>query len=408
MINYWTSQEAEMLALAPKAPFIGYGGQFEGYEKEWKTANTANHPYLQINADVVDGNGNVLPLPQRAQPPMVQAGLIAAKQGAYEDLKATTGQYSASLGQESNERSGKAILARQHEGDVGTYHYIDNLARAVRWTTRQLIDLIPKIYDTARIARTLGEDNKTSKMVQLDPEQPEAVKKIQDEYDVVAVTGPGYASKRQEAAESMVALLQTNPELMGLIGDEVVESMDWPGAQRIAKRIKKSIDPKLLGDEEDNPAFQQAQQQNEQLQQQLQQAMQMLQNVEKSIESREIAIKEQEVQIKAFDAETKRIVATAGAMDDQQIQQLVMQTMQTAMQTGDIGGPPQEAPPQLDPNKQMAEMSKHQMQQNQHEHEMMLESTKHQMQAQQHGHEMTMAEMQAQQQAEMQPENPDA
>ena len=34
MYNYWVSQEAEMLALAPKAPFIGYSGQFEGYENQ--------------------------------------------------------------------------------------------------------------------------------------------------------------------------------------------------------------------------------------------------------------------------------------------------------------------------------------------------------------------------------------
>jgi len=158
MYNYWTSQEAEMLALAPKAPFIGYGGQFEGYETQWKTANTQNWPYLEVNPDVTDGAGNILPLPQRAQPPMAQTGLIQAKMGASEDIKSSTGQYNASLGMTSNERSGRAILARQREGDVGTYHYVDNLARAVRYVTRQLVDLIPKIYDTQRIARIIGED----------------------------------------------------------------------------------------------------------------------------------------------------------------------------------------------------------------------------------------------------------
>jgi len=93
MYNYWVSQEAEMLALAPKAPFIGYGGQFEGYEQQWKTANTNNWPYLEVNPDVTDGSGSVLPLPQRAQPPMAQVGLIQAKMGAADDIKATTGQY---------------------------------------------------------------------------------------------------------------------------------------------------------------------------------------------------------------------------------------------------------------------------------------------------------------------------
>jgi len=98
MYNYWVSQEAEMLALAPKAPFIAYGGQFEGYEQNWKTANTNNWPYLEVNPDVTDGAGNPLPLPERAQPPMAQTGLIQAKMGAGEDIKATTGQYDSSIG----------------------------------------------------------------------------------------------------------------------------------------------------------------------------------------------------------------------------------------------------------------------------------------------------------------------
>jgi hypothetical protein len=92
MYNYWVSQEAEMLALAPKAPFIGYGGQFEGYEMQWKTANTNNWPYLEVNPDATDGIGNPLPLPQRAAPPLAQTGLIQAKMGASDDIKATTGQ----------------------------------------------------------------------------------------------------------------------------------------------------------------------------------------------------------------------------------------------------------------------------------------------------------------------------
>jgi hypothetical protein len=184
MYNYWVSQEAEMLALAPKAPFIGYGGQFEGYEKQWKTANTNNWPYLEVNPDVTDGQGAVLPLPQRAQPPMASSGLLQAKAGAAEDIKSATGQYNASLGMTSNERSGKAILARQREGDIGTYHYVDNLARAIRHIGRQLVDLIPKIYDTERIARIIGEDGEPS-TVKMNPMQEEPVKRIVDQEGVL-------------------------------------------------------------------------------------------------------------------------------------------------------------------------------------------------------------------------------
>ena len=356
MYNYWVSQEAEMLALAPKAPFIGYGGQFEGYEDKWKTANTNNWPYLEVNPDVTDGQGAVLPLPQRAQPPMASSGLLQAKAGAAEDIKSTTGQYNASLGMGSNERSGKAILARQREGDVGTYHYGDNLARGVRHIARQLIDMIPKIYDTQRIARIIGEDGET-KMVKINPEQQEPVNKIQDQqgiviekiynlgvgrYDVVATTGPGYATKRQEALEAMAQLLQGNPQLWQVAGDLFVKNMDWPGAQEMAKRFAKTIDPKLMSDGEDNPELQAAQQQMQAMGQEMEQMHQMIQNVGKSIEMQDLKRKEYEVDIKAYQAETQRISAVQAGMSEQQIQDIAMGVVAAALESrNEMNGMPE-------------------------------------------------------------------
>ena len=349
MYNYWCSQEAEMLALAPKAPFIGYGGQFEGYEQQWKTANTQNWPYLEVNPDVTDGQGAVLPLPQRAQPPMASSGLLQAKAGASEDIKSTTGQYNASLGMTSNERSGKAILARQRESDVGTYHYADNLARAVRHIGRQLVDLIPKIYDTARVARILGEDGEPS-TVKMNPDQEEPVKKIMGpggvvvdkiynprvgKYDVRVITGPGYATKRQEALESMAQLLQGNPQLWQVAGDLFVKNMDWPGAQDLAKRLQKMLDPKVMADE-DNPALVAANQQMEAMNAEMQQMFKMLQNVQQSMEAKEMHIKQFEAEIKAYQAETQRISAVQAGMTPEQIQDIVMGTIAAAVDAGDL------------------------------------------------------------------------
>ena len=167
----------------------------------------------------------------------------------------------------------------------------------------------------------------------------------------IATSGPSYATKRKEAAESMVELLQVNPELFGVAGDIFVKNLDWPGAKELAKRLKKTIDPKLLT-EEDDPMMQQAKQQIEQMGAQMQQMQQMLENVQKSFEAREIAVKEQEVRIKAYDAETKRIVAMrpADPVQGQAVEQVVQ-------------------PPPLDPNKFMLEQSKHALQDKQHEHE---------------------------------------
>ena len=352
MYNYWVSQEAEMLALAPKAPFVGYGGQFEGYEMQWKTANTNNWPYLEVNPDVTDGQGGVLPLPQRSQPPMAQNGLIAAKMGASDDIKATTGQYDSSLGQTSNERSGKAILARERQGDTGTYHYVDNLARAVRYVTRQIVDLIPKIYDTQRIAQIVGLDG-DSDSVKIDPDQPEPVREIVNEegivleriynpgvgkYDVRVTTGPSYMTKRQEAMEAMSQILQGNPQLWAVAGDLFIKNMDWPGAQEMAKRFAKTIDPKLLGDDDKSPELQAAEQQMQAMGQELDQMHSMLKNVSQSMEA-------QELKIKAYDAETKRISATMAGMTPEQIQDVVLGTIHGMMESGDLmpqgGGMPE-------------------------------------------------------------------
>jgi len=366
MYNYWVSQEAEMLALAPKAPFIGYGGQFEGYETNWKTANTQNWPYLEVNPDVTDGQGGMLPLPQRAQPPMASSGLLQAKAGASEDIKSTTGQYNASLGMGSNERSGKAILARQREGDVGTYHYGDNLARGVRHVARQLVDLIPKIYDTQRIARIIGEDGET-KMVKINPDQEQPVNKIVDErgivmekiynpgvgkYDVVAITGPGYATKRQEALEAMAQLLQGNPQLWAVAGDLFVKNMDWPGAQEMSKRFAKTIDPKFMSDDEDNPALQAAQQQMQAMGQEMEQMHQMIQNVGKSIEAQDMERKDFEAQVKAYEAETKRLAQVQASMSPEQIQDIVLGTVHGMITSGDLVN----EMPGRDQNEMMPEM----------------------------------------------------
>ena len=360
MYNYWVSQETEMLALAPKAPFIGYAGQFEGYEYQWKTANTNNWPYLEVNPDVTDGQGAILPLPQRSTPPMAQTGLIQAKIGAAEDIKGTTGQYDASLGMMGNERSGKAILARERQADTGTYHYVDNLARAIRHVTRQIVDLIPKIYDTQRVARIIGEDGDT-KMAKIDPMQQEPVRKIMDmeqnvvidkiynpsvgKYDVVVTTGPSYMTKRQEALESMAQLLQGNPALWQVAGDLFVKNMDWPGAQEMAKRFQKTIDPAILSDNDKPPALQAAEQQIQAMGQQLEQMHAMLRGVGQSMEAQELKIKE-------YEAETKRISAVSSGMTPEQIQDIVQGTLAAALESGDLMQPQM---PQVQPQQLMGE-----------------------------------------------------
>lgn len=296
MYNYWATAETEMIALAPKAPFIGAAGQFEGFERQWQSANVRNLPYLEYKP--VSHAGVPMGPPQRqVYEPPIQA-ISHARMQANDDLKATTGIYDASLGARSNEQSGRAILARQREGDVANFHYADNLARSIKHLGRILLDLIPRIYDAPRVMRIIGAEE-VERVVQINaPTRDKGVERIYDlsigEYDVTVSVGPSFSTRRQEAVDSMLQLSQAYPPLMQVAGDLLVKNMDWPGASEIAERLKKLLPPNLQEEQEDQqvpPAVQaqmsQMAQQNEQLSQALNQATDDLRTKRLEIESRE-------------------------------------------------------------------------------------------------------------------------
>jgi chromosome segregation ATPase len=141
--------------------------------------------------------------------------------------------------------------------------------------------------------------------------------------------------------DAMSQILQGNPNLWAVAGDLFVKNMDWPGAQEMAARLRKTIDPQLLADQDNDPALQAAQKQIEAMGAEMQQMHDMLMNVNQSIEARDVQVREFEAKIKAFDAETKRISATMPGMSMEQIQDIVMGTLAAAHDAGDLVPPQQ-------------------------------------------------------------------
>lgn len=255
MYNYWASSETEMIALAPKAPFIGMEGQFEGYEADWKTANTKNHAFLQYRGKSL--NGIMAPPPQRTpfQPDVL--AITQARAQSAEDLKATTGIYDASLGARSNEQSGLAIQRRNSQSQTSNFHFIDNLSRSIKHAGRIIINWIPEIYDEKSTVRIVGEDG-TIDMVKINQtfkEGGEEKSHFMDRgtYDCTVDTGPSFQTKRQEAVSGMLDLTKIAPQLMGMAGDLMVRNMDWPFAREIADRIKKTLPPGIAEDDKNGP-----------------------------------------------------------------------------------------------------------------------------------------------------------
>lgn len=251
MLNYWDSAATESVALAPKAPFIASGEQIEGYEDDWENANTKNLSVLKYN-QTATVNG----APQRAQGAQVPAAEITLAMNANEKIKGTMGIFDASIGNESNETSGKAIIARQRQGDRGSFAYIDNLSKSIRQVGKILIEMIPQIYDSTRVMRLKFHDEtedfvKINQMITGDDGQPVLIHDLNAvKYDVVVTTGPSYATQRMEAAESMIAFAQAVPNAAALMGDLIAQVMDWPNAEAITKRLRKALPPNMLSQEE--------------------------------------------------------------------------------------------------------------------------------------------------------------
>lgn len=321
MYNYWVSAATEMIALAPRAPFVGVEGQFENHEEQWRQANTRNFAFLEYKA--VDVSGKPAPPPARQvyEPPVQSINLMT--QQADLDLKTTTGIYDPSLGQNKRDQSGKAINLLQKQSDVSTLNFVDNLSRSIRHVGRILLDYIPAYYPKAKVQRIIKPDQSVTHVVIAngDPQQAQQladqqnINKIYDlsqgEYDITISVGPSYQSKRQEAVAAQLAAVQAYPPLMQLAGDLIVRNMDWPGHNEIADRLKKMLPPQILqGDQDMDPEQQIAllQAQLQQLGQQHAMSMEIIQKQTQMIQEKQVEANNK-LQIEQIKSDTQLAIA---------------------------------------------------------------------------------------------------
>lgn len=378
MYNFWTSAAAEFGALQGKSPFTAPARAIEGFEQYWNNANRENYSVLPWN-DIAE-DGSKIEKPERASPPVQSTAYLQGMQTAANELMLVSGQYQAEMGAPSNERSGVAIQQRQRQGDNATYHYIDHLAQAIRFTGRILIDLIPKVYDTERVVKIMAESGDQSD-VQVSPEADKPVQKtvngrpVSDEelkraqadpdmrdkvatifnpnvgrYAVEADVGPAFATRRQEAFNAMSQILQQNQELAKIAGDILFKNADFPGADELVERIKRTIPPAILG-QATPPAEEQLQQQVQQLHEALGQAMQRIQDQHAKLQEKD-ARHDDAHAVESYRAETDRMKVIGGA-DPALIQFAARQLLLEVMRSGLPGDaddqpqmPPQAMPPQ--------------------------------------------------------------
>jgi len=286
--NFWRSVNAEQLGYAPKAQWIATESAVEGYEESLRKAHLSRDPLIVVNDEAIIGQNL-----QRLDPPAPQEALLNESQINAQDMKDVTGIHDASLGIRSNETSGRAIQARQREGDVASLTFYDNGNAAVLEGGDVINQLFPQIYDGTRITRIIGEDE-TIKFVKLnDPYDPSSIDMSVGMFDVALSTGTSYTTRRVEAGQAMMDAIQVWPQLMTVAGDLVAKAQDWPGADKIAERLAQSM---------------QSSQVDPQQMQKMQEQLQKLQQENFLLKAKDAA-KEDKHEVDIYNAETQRIRA---------------------------------------------------------------------------------------------------
>lgn len=294
--NFWRSVAAEQLGYAPKAKWIAPESAVEGREEAFRKAHLGRDPLLIYN------DGAEVP-PQLIPPPPVEASLLNEAAINAQDMKDVTGLHDASLGIKSNETSGRAIMARQREGDVANLTFHDNANASVLEAGDVVNQLIPQIYDGTRILRSIGEDETVKFIKANDPMDPNSIDLSVGKFDVALATGTSYTTRRVEAAQAMMEAIQVWPDLMGIAGDLVAKAQDWPGADKLAERLKKTIPPQFLEEGEEG-GLGVTPEQLQEMQAQLQQLA--LENQELKMDR---SIDERKLEIDTYKAQTERIRA---------------------------------------------------------------------------------------------------
>src|SRR5215469_14062498 len=344
MIPTHNSASIEFGALQTKSPWLAAAAAIEGLEGMWNTANTENHSVLIWKHVDDDNPEGVIPAPQRIEPPNASPAFETGMQTAFQQMMMTSGQYANQQGALGNERTGRAIEDRIQEGESSTYHFIDNYEDALVYTYQQIIDLIPKVYDTRRIKHILADDG-VEMEIELDPgavqvyayqmdRENRIIRRVLNPtmgtYEVAATIGPNVESKREEAVDKLTQILTEAPALTAIIGDILLRNMDFDDAQEAAIRLRRMVPPQALGQ---GPS-----QQEQQLTQQVQ-ALQA--NLARALEQHgkdaiKLQGKDQMRDIDVYSAETDRIKSLSQiitASDPSQMTDVIEQLVQNALET---------------------------------------------------------------------------
>jgi hypothetical protein len=245
---YTRTAQLEEIQMTSKSPYWAVEGQLEGHEKEVKTLNKVPRAIQEYKATTEATGNTILPPPTRPDfIPNVQILEVYA-QACRQAIQAAIG-FSNPQAQvdRSAPLSGKAQQEFEAQGDIKTFHFIDNYDRALEREAQIIKEAIPVVYDTEQELAITGVDEKSKIITLNDPDavdeagQPAHYPTDQGEFDVTISVGPSMDSER-EAADDFADTLLT-PQLVQL----GVQTPNSTAAKLLAQAIRlKNLGP--IGD----------------------------------------------------------------------------------------------------------------------------------------------------------------
>lgn len=343
MYNYNASSQVEFVGTQTKSPILAPVEAIEEFEEIYNTANVKNPSVLPYRSRNPENPDEPIPPPIRLEGPKSAPGYLEGMITAKEQIMMVSGQFQNQMGELGNERTGAAINARQRQSDTANFHFQDNYEDSLIYLGMQILDIIPKLYDTRRVKHIMADDG-IEYDLEIDPSLREGylqqqaadgrvIKRVLNplvgRFEVAASVGPSMGSRRQEIVDSLTLILTQAPALTGVLGDILVKNMDFPDAQEAALRLRRMVPPMALG--QGPTANEQA------LSQQLATLQQLLvKTIDKNAKDTiKLAGKAELRDIEAYDAETKRMAALQKLlpMDVDGLRQVIEQLVQESLST---------------------------------------------------------------------------
>ncbi len=253
--NYLASGFVEMVALAPKAPYIAAFGQIENFKKIWDTLNEENWGVLPYDPKSAGSSNQLVPAPTRQDNRIAEsaAGYLQGLAQFDNMLKQGFNIYDPSLGDAKSDQSGVAISGLQTRSDSANMNWMDNMRRSTEFCGEICLCMMPEVYDAER---TITIDRANQKEQVLINQEFDEVKNgvktgKKKNYDMsvgkysCTVSLGEYASKRQKAVSGLMDIAKNVPQVTLALLPLILGQMDVPLADEAAAIVKRMQPPQL-------------------------------------------------------------------------------------------------------------------------------------------------------------------